>query len=188
LTSDGFRIFNIFLKAALLALTIALFALYPRYLRMKSELQRERNREYDSPNILWDCANWLHSRAPRQQKKVLYMAFQMASIIIVILAIELTISWNRIQDVDCAKTIGQFIPLTISVAGIVQLLLAAYRANRSSVMDRTLQQGASIYAKLATIILCRPRQDDDEVQNTAEQASEKGPQVTIRSRSSNEDV
>jgi hypothetical protein len=80
------------------------------------------------------------------------MAFQIASVTIVILAIELTISWNRIQDVDCAKTIGQFIPLAISVAGVVQLL-------------------ASIDG--------RPTQDDDEVQSTAEQASEKGPQVTI---------
>lgn len=80
------------------------------------------------------------------------MAFQIASVTIVILAIELTISWNRIEDVDCAKTIGQFIPLAISVAGVVQLL-------------------ASIDG--------RPTQDDDEVQSTAEQASEKGPHVTI---------
>jgi hypothetical protein len=109
------------------------------------------------------------------------MAFQIASITIVIIAVELTISWNRIQDVDCAKTIGQFIPLTISVAGVLQLLLAAYRANRSLIVDRTLQQGAKIHAKLATSILRRSGQDDDEVQSTAEQASEKRPQITIRS-------
>jgi hypothetical protein len=109
------------------------------------------------------------------------MAFQIASITIVIIAIELTISWNGIQDVDCAKTIGQFIPLTISVAGVLQLLLATYRTNRSLIVDRTLQQGAKIHAKLATSILRKPGQDDDEVQSTAEQASEKGPQVTIRS-------
>lgn len=107
------------------------------------------------------------------------MAFQIASITIVILAIELTISWNGIQDVDCAKTIGQFIPLAISVAGVVQLLLAAYRANRSLIVDRTLQQGENIYAKLVARIVCGPTQDDDEVQSTAEQASEKGPQVAI---------
>lgn len=48
LTSDGFRIFNIILKASLLVLTTVLFALYPRYLRQKAEIQRERNRQYDS--------------------------------------------------------------------------------------------------------------------------------------------
>jgi hypothetical protein len=57
LTSDGFRIFNIMLKASLLILTICLFALFPRYLRVKAELRRERNMVYDSPNILWDYAN-----------------------------------------------------------------------------------------------------------------------------------
>ncbi|RYN28396.1 hypothetical protein AA0113_g6269 [Alternaria arborescens] len=138
LTSDGFRTFNIILKTALLVLTIVLFALSPGFLWMNARLKREINRD----------------RASRQRKnwRVPFMAFQIASVTIVILAIELTISWNRIQDVDCAKTIGQFIPLAISVAGVVQLL-------------------ASIDG--------RPTQDDDEVQSTAEQASEKGPQVTI---------
>lgn len=189
LTSDGFRIFNILLKAALLVLTVVLFALYARHLS-KAKSKKEENREYDSPNVLWDCANWLHSHTPKQWKKDFFMAFQIASITIVILAIELTISWNRIQDVDCAKTIGQFIPLAISVAGVIQLLLqflpAEYRANRCLEVDRALQQGANIYAKLVTSIVRRPTQDDDEVQSTAEQASEKGPQVTIIS--STEDV
>jgi hypothetical protein len=163
--------------------------LYARHLS-KAKSKKEENREYDSPNILWDCANWLHSHTPKQWKKDFFMAFQIASITIVILAIELTISWNRIQDVDCAKTIGQFIPLAISVAGVIQLLLqflpAEYRANRCLEVDRALQQGANIYAKLVTSIVRRPTQDDDEVQSTAEQASEKGPQVTIIS--STEDV
>lgn len=112
------------------------------------------------------------------------MAFQIASIAIVILAIELTISWNKIQDVDCAKTIGQFIPLMISIAGVAQLLLAAYRANRSVLVDWALQQGADRYAKLAVIILGRPTQDDDERQSTVDEVSEKdlkGPQVTVTS-------
>ncbi|CAN9154635.1 unnamed protein product [Alternaria alternata] len=100
LTSDGFRIFNILLKAALLVLTVVLFALYARHLS-KAKSKKEENRE-------------------------------------------------------CLE------------------------------VDRALQQGANIYAKLVTSIVRRPTQDDDEVQSTAEQASEKGPQVTIIS--STEDV
>lgn len=44
-----------------------------------------------------------------------------------ILATELTISWNGIQDVDDTKSVGQLIPLVLSVGGFVHLLLAASR-------------------------------------------------------------
>ncbi|KAI5376862.1 hypothetical protein J4E82_004532 [Alternaria postmessia] len=75
LTSDGFRIFNILLKAALLVLTVVLFALYARHLS-KAKSKKEENRDH----------------TPKQWKKDFFMAFQIASITIVILAIELTIS------------------------------------------------------------------------------------------------
>jgi hypothetical protein len=58
---------------------------------------------------------------------IIETVFRIVSIVVVILATEFTISWNRIQGVDNTKSVGQLIPLMIGLSGVGHLLLEASR-------------------------------------------------------------
>lgn len=44
-----------------------------------------------------------------------------------ILAIELALVWNGVTPINSLASVGQFIPLTIGVLGLVQVLYAIFR-------------------------------------------------------------
>ena len=98
--------------------------------------------------ILQNRVNEPHSHVSEHQRKRLYIietAFRTALVAVVFLATELTISWNKIHNVDTTKTAGQLIPLILSVGGAVHLLLVA---------DRSTKHPA------ATIVISQQKQSD----------------------------
>jgi Trk-type K+ transport system membrane component len=56
----------------------------------------------------------------------------------VILATELTITWNKIQGVNDTKSVGQLIPLMIGVGGIGHVVLAVIRGPKT--VDEVMQE------------------------------------------------
>jgi hypothetical protein len=76
-----------------------------------------------------------HSGVTEGRKKlfrIIETLIRLASIAVVILATELTISWNRIQNVNETKSVGQLIPLVLGVGAVGHLLLAANRPQDTS--------------------------------------------------------
>ncbi|RYO54514.1 hypothetical protein AA0116_g10068 [Alternaria tenuissima] len=138
LTSNGFRIFNVVVMVVLLVLMVVFFALHFRQLWREgrlplspltamtmSEIQEKREQD----------------RVPEKREKVLCIidtVYRVISIAMVILATELTITWNKIQGVNDTKSVGQLIPLMIGVGGIGHVVLAVIRGPKT--VDEVMQE------------------------------------------------
>jgi hypothetical protein len=88
-------------------------------------------------------------------------AFRIASIVVVILATELTISWNRIQGVNDIKSVGQLIPMAISIGGFGHLLLATSRVKWWGKVDETVQCQPDMAIDATNV-----KREDEERQST----------------------
>ena len=83
----------------------------------------------------------IYSRVPEKREKVLCIidtVYLVISIAMVILATELTITWNKIQGVNDTKSVGQLIPLMIGVGGIGHVVLAVIRGPKT--VDEVMQE------------------------------------------------